>query len=301
MFSLNITTPAQMKAFVKKLAKQGKASPSRLAKDIGAAFNFPTPTQMYAAMDNTELAATATEVVLHYDMNDNLLEAIAVPDGVTGLDALEAAAGCFALDDNAREVLRAAEEHITTRSFMYVKPLAAFLADHEDESDELLCCDNCGNTKKASQLPDAQDVLLRQTRGGLFSDKECDRCEALAFPVPTLSVITAFTGKPAAALNAIRQRGLPAALRTTTNTNCLSGMACPACLSPGGFIIDSEGVSTEDGKTSVEVAETWHDDGTDGVMLQGSITMAKGGTCTCLDCGHEGITTTFQGFTHEDD
>ena len=47
-----------------------------------------------------------------------------------------------------------------------------------------LQCDNCSHTADYDDFPEAEDFHTRNSIGFLFSDKECPKCGALAFPVP---------------------------------------------------------------------------------------------------------------------
>ncbi len=44
-------------------------------------------------------------------------------------------------------------------------------------------CDNCGYRAGEKKFPPAKDILLRVDVGGIFTDKECPKCGALAYPV----------------------------------------------------------------------------------------------------------------------
>ena len=44
-------------------------------------------------------------------------------------------------------------------------------------------CDNCEGVWDESELPQAKDILMRQSLGGTFSDVECPDCGALCFPL----------------------------------------------------------------------------------------------------------------------
>ena len=52
---------------------------------------------------------------------------------------------------------------------------------------DLYKCDNCGHIAPGDSLPLAEDLLSRLTPGGIFTDRECDKCEerALCFPMRT--------------------------------------------------------------------------------------------------------------------
>lgn len=47
-------------------------------------------------------------------------------------------------------------------------------------------CQNCGLSGDEEDFDEAKDLLLRMTPGDIFSDKECPRCGALAFPIEAL-------------------------------------------------------------------------------------------------------------------
>jgi predicted nucleic-acid-binding Zn-ribbon protein len=44
-------------------------------------------------------------------------------------------------------------------------------------------CDNCGFTAQYERLPQAQDLSMRLTVGGLYTDVECPKCGCLCFPI----------------------------------------------------------------------------------------------------------------------
>jgi hypothetical protein len=48
---------------------------------------------------------------------------------------------------------------------------------------ELYRCANCSFEADREDLPDAKDLFIRLEAGGIFTDKECPKCGALAFPV----------------------------------------------------------------------------------------------------------------------
>ena len=48
---------------------------------------------------------------------------------------------------------------------------------------EIYRCANCSFEAEREGLPDAKDLFLRLEAGGIFTDKECPKCGALAFPV----------------------------------------------------------------------------------------------------------------------
>ena len=51
-------------------------------------------------------------------------------------------------------------------------------------------CDNCGYKSDEKDFPEAKDLHMRLTPGGIATTKECpdDDCGALAFPVNNLRV-----------------------------------------------------------------------------------------------------------------
>ncbi|TXI09401.1 MAG: hypothetical protein E6Q76_05710 [Rhizobium sp.] len=46
----------------------------------------------------------------------------------------------------------------------------------------MYCCDNCHFRADADDMNEAKDLLMRLDVGGIFTDRECPKCGALAFP-----------------------------------------------------------------------------------------------------------------------
>lgn len=297
-FALHITTPAEMKAFTDKVARQGKASANRLRNDVAKAHNFGNITAMYHAMATTP--DLPQHLVLHETFDGDILEVLAIPDGVDPIDGLMAAARLFQLDTDGLTMVRETGSYITTRSELSLTTTQTLRDAHDDDATALLCCDNCGFTAGADTMDDAEDLPSRLTRGGLYTDKECPACGALAFPVTLEELVTHYPGEPEDVLHAMRKRSRPARINTTTNSNCLAGMACPSCLDTGAFLIQSEGDSPLGDDIRVVAMEHWTDDGTDGFTLHGTISMVENGTCVCQSCSHEGEVESFMGFTTEE-
>jgi len=44
-------------------------------------------------------------------------------------------------------------------------------------------CDNCGHLDDVDRLPEAQDLSMRLSPGGMYTNKECPECGALCFPL----------------------------------------------------------------------------------------------------------------------
>ena len=53
---------------------------------------------------------------------------------------------------------------------------------------EYYVCDNCGFLAVRDNFKEAKDLFIRLTPGGIYTDVECPKCAALAFPL--------FEGKP---------------------------------------------------------------------------------------------------------
>ena len=51
-------------------------------------------------------------------------------------------------------------------------------------------CDGCGFTSDEDAFPEAKKLSMRPTPGGIYTDRECPECEALAFPVKTTEEMT---------------------------------------------------------------------------------------------------------------
>lgn len=51
------------------------------------------------------------------------------------------------------------------------------------EAEEKYSCNNCNYTAKESKFDEAKDLWQRMDPGDTFTDKECPKCGALAFPV----------------------------------------------------------------------------------------------------------------------